>query len=109
LLLSALCWLSLQRYIAAGLMVVFAVMEYITNKDLIIIFTEDGIIYPSFPQKIFRWSETDQVLIKDHVLTIDLKNNRLLQFDLAPDVISAPDISAFNQYCRQKCDAGLPE
>ena len=62
---------------------IFAVLGfYALQSTFTIIANINGIVYPSFPKKIFKWSELDNVILKDKILTIDLKNNKLIQHTL---------------------------
>ncbi|MEO6537703.1 MAG: hypothetical protein ABIT07_08310, partial [Ferruginibacter sp.] len=77
----------------------FAVLGFYTNKQLIIYINENGISYPSFPPKLLLWPAIEQVILKDDVLTIDMKDNKLLQF--AIDKLNTPviDETEFNGFC----------
>ena len=98
-IISAFIWIILGKYLIAFLMVVFAVLGLFTNKKLNIVFDEKGILYPSFPAKLFEWHQVTNAILKDDVLTIDLKNNQLFQFSLMPESLSHIDTTAFNQFC----------
>jgi hypothetical protein len=86
-------WLALP-------MLIFAVLGFYTNKRSIIRFSETGIAYPSFPPKFFSWQQVDFVLIKDDILTIEIKDNRLFQFTLTKSEAGKTDASSFNDFCR---------
>ena len=100
--LSAVAWIILGDYLLALLMAAMAVVAYYTLKDPLLIFSEDGIAYPSFPKRFYTWKQVNNVMIKDDVLTLDFKSNELLQFTLPPATIASVDRGEFNKFCRKK-------
>jgi len=52
----------------------------------------------------YQWSELNNVVLKDDVLTLDFKNNRLLQRETIEEEGEA-DEDEFNQFCRQQLAA----
>jgi hypothetical protein len=92
-------WLLLDIYFTGIGLLIFGIFGIYANKPFKLVFKEDGIWYPSFPAKIIPWENIDQVLLKDRILTIDLINNKLLQFTI-PASFALPDESHFNQFCR---------
>ncbi len=101
-LLSSFAWFFMG-YGVAGLTLIFlSVMALKTLKQLIIIFDKTGIDYPSFPRKKISWAETENVQLKDNILTIDLKNNKLMQFTLNEKVnpdLNEDDFNSFVKGC----------
>lgn len=63
------------------------------------IVNEAGVIYPSFPSKWYPWEVIDQVILKDNMLTIDLKNNKLIQISISEKENEKLEASEFNTYC----------
>lgn len=100
--INAILWLLWANYILAMLMIVFSLLSFYANKKIRILFTDEGIIYPSFPVKKYSWSETEQVIWKDDILTIDLKNNKLFQLNIET-VPPGFDINTFNAFCMERC------
>lgn len=98
-LILSLCWLLLGKILFAACILCFAVIGFYTYKQFKIIFSPEKILYPSFPSKTYLWSEVNNVMIKDNVLTIDLKNNKLIQAVI--DKASADEIDEreFNEFC----------
>ena len=99
-IINALLWLIIGKYLLAILLIAFAVFCFYSNKKSVINFSPEGIRYPSFPSKLFLWADTEQVMLKDDILTIDLKNNKLLQFALDRQNTVAIDEAAFNEFCK---------
>ncbi len=66
-------------------------------------FDDDGIVFNSFPQKKYAWSEVQNVILKFGILTIDLKNNKIIQGDVNDEVPKQVEID-FNEYCKSKLE-----
>jgi hypothetical protein len=92
---AIIAWIVMQYYWAAGLMILLFLFQDITRRKLAVLFFEDRIVYPSFPKRTITWDELNNVIIKDTILTIDLKNNRVYQ----NEVISPVSDIEFNEYC----------
>ena len=79
----------------------FAVLDTISRKKLTVLFYNDKVIYPSaIPEKIL-WTEINNVILKDGIITIDLKNNKLIQNYLDEKYISVNETD-FNDFCVSK-------
>ncbi len=100
--LSAIAWIILGDYLLAVLMAAMAVVSYYTLQDPILIFSDDGIAYPSFPKRFYTWPQVKAAMIKEDVLTLDLQSNQLLQFTLPAETIAAMNVHEFNSFCRNK-------
>lgn len=107
--INAVLWLLWANYIAAILMVVFSLLSFYANKKIQITVTDDEIIYPSFPVKKYAWDEVENVIWKDDILTIDLKNNKLLQFNIAKSFAESFDAAGFNAFAAHKLSAHRPK
>jgi len=64
-------------------------------------FDSEMIILNSFPQKQYDWNEINNIVLKDGLLTIDLKNNKLIQKEVNDEVLPS-DEHDFNEFCRQR-------
>lgn len=100
--LSAITWLLLGDYILMFLMALVAAVSYFTLQKPIVFFMDEGVAYPSFPKKMYQWPEVNQVMLKNSILTIDLKNNQLMQFTLSEESISGIKEKEFNEFCKAK-------
>ena len=59
----------------------------------------NGVLFNTLPKKSYPWNDIRHILIKDNLLTIDFKNNRLLQKEIAANVPEDLE-KEFNTYCR---------
>lgn len=94
--LFALFWLQEGVYLMSLLVFVFSCFATIFKKKITILANETHIQYNSFPKKMFSWENLNNVVLKDGMLTIDFKNNRIIQQLIEEKHI---DETAFNQFC----------
>lgn len=64
-------------------------------------FDKNEIVFNSIPKKVYQWNEVSNVVLKFNMLTIDLKNNRIMQGEVNSDV-SLQTETEFNNFCK-KC------
>jgi hypothetical protein len=93
--LAIVTWIIMQFYWAAGITLVLFLFQDISRRTLMVLVSEDGILYPSFPKRNIEWQDLNNVILKDGLLTIDLKSNRLLQGE-SMSVVYEPE---FNEFC----------
>ena len=96
-----LIWIKNEYYWLAALLFVFDILSMLTTRKTIAIFSEKNISYPSFPRKIINWKELNNTVIKDDLLTIDLKNNKLIQ-QMIDESKTSVNEKEFNEFCRQQ-------
>lgn len=73
----------------------------ISRRRLIITVSAEEVTYPSYPKKHLPWSELNNVMLKDGLLTIDRKNNKLYQHYIRHSEEYADEIE-FNEFCRKQ-------
>jgi hypothetical protein len=84
------------------LFIFFALLEAQAKYPLEFGFHSEGVVINSLFKKKFPWTSFQSVLLKDGLLTLDFKNNRLIQKEvLDDDEPDAPE-DEFNDYCRSK-------
>lgn len=93
-----LAWISIPFYWATAINFLLFVIQDITARSLTVTFFEDRIIYPSFPERTIPWQQLNNVILKDRILTIDFKNNRIYQ----NEIISNVNEAGFNDFCKQQ-------
>ncbi|HMR93855.1 MAG TPA: hypothetical protein PKC69_16150, partial [Chitinophagaceae bacterium] len=99
--LLALAWLGHTYWWVSLLMLTLFLLDKLASRRLTIHFTDKQIRFPSVPVKFIDWKELNNVVLKDGLLTIDYKNNKLLQAGLAADE-AAPDENYFNDFCNRQ-------
>ena len=101
-IILSILWFLLGNYFLALCVIIFAVFGFFADKKLIVLFDEDKITYPSFPVKYFYWKDVSNVVLKDHVLTIDLANNNLIQVVIDKVSQQEVDEERFNRFCSER-------
>ena len=107
LLLSAVGWIGITPipWIAAVFIILFF-LEAQTKRPLEIGFDLDRIVINSLIRRRYAWTDLSNVVLKDGLLTLDFKNNKLLQKEIADDEDEDDaDEDEFNMYCRQRLSA----
>ena len=99
----ALVWLKEGFWWLSIMLLVFIVLDIAAHKKLVVHVTEKTIVVPYVVQKEVNWNELNNVILKDGLLTIDFKNNRLFQHII---LNSDEDINEkeFNEFCKQQLD-----
>lgn len=92
---SIIALIVLQYYWIAVVIIILFLFQDITRRRLTVLVFEDRIVYPSFPKRTILWKEVNNVILKDDILTIDLRNDKIFQ----NEVISPISDSEFNEYC----------
>jgi hypothetical protein len=87
-------WLAVL-YVAAG------IAEGLAKFPEEIGFNTDQVVFNTLPKKVYNWNEFSNVLIRDGVITIDFKNNRLFQKDLQEPVYASLE-KEFNAYAQEQ-------
>jgi len=101
LIVFVLIWFRADFSTIAWLWIFLSALYFISVRKLKIEVNEQGLEYPSFPPKKMGWSEINNLLLKDDILTIDLKNKKIYQY-----LIEYPgnevNQQEFNDFCQKK-------
>jgi hypothetical protein len=102
LLFASWGWLLLPKaLIIAGIFLIGALFERQVKFPYEIAFDATGITINTFPKKFYPWIEIQNAIIKDDVITIDFKNNKLIQKDINESV-SESTTKEFNAFCAEQ-------
>jgi hypothetical protein len=99
LFVCSIIWLFMGFYLLGIVSFLFSFFGFQANKPLKVTVSKAGILYPTFPAKLYEWNLVEQVLLKDNILTIELKNNKLIQITISDKENETLDAEAFNGYC----------
>jgi hypothetical protein len=106
LLLAAIGWLALHNIWMAILFAAAGLLERQVKFPQEIGFSEKEIAFNSFPKRKLQWNEISNAIIKDGLITIDQKNNKLFQKEIDSEV-SATVEKEFNEFCRRQINKDL--
>jgi hypothetical protein len=103
LLASALFWLGMPYFQWMFLpFVFFAFLEAQAKYPLEIGFYSEGVVLNSLFKKKFPWTSFQSVILKDGLLTLDFRDNKLIQKEVIDDDEPDAPEDEFNDYCRSK-------
>ena len=97
----SLAWILANYWVVGLLNALFMILHVAVLQKPIVSISESRVIYPSFPKKKIDWQELSNLIIKDGLLTIDFKNNRIIQQYIA-DRSSTINEKEFNDFCQQQ-------
>ncbi len=75
-----------------------AILEKQAKFPQEIAFDEEEIVINSFPKKHYQWSAIANVVLKDGILTVDFRNNRLIQKEIETPATESLE-AEFNRFC----------
>ena len=95
-----MAWLTGGYWLPAILNAIFSFLHLLALQTPVVKIDANNITYPSFPKKKISWHELSNLILKDGLLTIDFKNNKIIQQKIA-GTSSSIDEKEFNEFCRQ--------
>jgi hypothetical protein len=102
LLIAGVVWTKMPYFEWLVVVLAFlALLEYQAKKPVEVGFADDHIMINRLFKKRIRWSEIDNVVLRDGWLTIDFKNNRLLQKEIDTGESEASD-DEFNEWIKNR-------
>lgn len=96
---AVICWVLMQNWVPAVICLVVQVFYSISIKKQLVNVATDEVQYPGlFVPATAKWNELNNIVLKDGLLTIDFKNNKIIQAEI---VEQEPGVNeqAFNQFC----------
>jgi hypothetical protein len=106
LLVAALGWIA-SPFLPwlCVLFIVLACLEYQAKRPLEIGFDKDRVVINSLIRRRYDWSAFSNVILRDGLLTMDFKDNRLFQKEVVDDEDEDDaDEDEFNDYCRARLE-----
>lgn len=94
-------WASSMFFYPALIHFAIAFFFYLSSREKSVTVSADGIRLPTLIRSRLAWSDLSNVVLKDHLLTIDQRNNKLLQ-QAVDDASFTVDEREFNEFCSQQ-------
>lgn len=109
MMIAAMAWILLplfphSSWIGWGYALMAVIERWVKFPDEIG-FSKEVVVRNSFPRKKYEWFEIDNVIIRDNLFTLDLRNNKLIQKELE-EPISEELEKEFNAFCKQQLHFG---
>ncbi|MEJ7766317.1 MAG: hypothetical protein WKF89_00795 [Chitinophagaceae bacterium] len=103
LAIAGITWLFMPFLPWVGIpIVMLALLENKARLALVIRFSDEGIVFNSLFRKKFLWNEFDNIVLKDGIITLDFKSNRLFQKEIVDDGAYTNQEDTFNQFCASR-------
>lgn len=99
-IISAISWAVSRFYIFAILQLLFMLLEWYSHQKRMITVSPEKISTRFLLKKTIEWSELTNIILKDGLLTIDFKNNKLLQAEIDEEN-GEIDETLFNLFCKE--------
>lgn len=110
LLVAALVWMKMPYFQwLTFVFIILALLEYQAKYSLEIGFSDQEIVINSLFKKRYQWTQFDNIVLKDGLLTLDFTNNRILQREIEDEEDNEADEDEFNAYCRKQLVKASPE
>jgi hypothetical protein len=111
LLIAALVWMKMPYWQwLAFVFIILALLEYQAKYAVEIGFSDEHVMINSFFKRKYSWSQFNNVVLKDGLLTLDFTNNRVLQREIEDDEDDDDaDEEEFNEYCQARIGTNLNE
>ncbi len=103
LLIAACGWyLNKQQWFYMSISYLIAsILERPLKVTPEVAFDTEELVFNTVPKRKYMWNDVSNVVLKEGILTIDLKNNKLIQKEIDAD-ISEADEQDFNDFCRHQ-------
>jgi hypothetical protein len=98
----AIGWMTLENYWMLLAVIVFAAINSMLKERYEIKFFDNLITINTFPRREIKWFELNNVMLKDGILTIDFRNDKLMQSEINQEESDADTEEQFNNYCQQQ-------
>ncbi|GAB3417851.1 hypothetical protein [Niabella aquatica] len=102
ILLCGIFWINIGYPYLLLLDILLWALYMISKRKLVITADAAGIVYPSFPEKKIGWDDISHMILKDDILTIDHKNNKIYQHIIEYTGKETVNEAEFNDFCRKQ-------
>ena len=94
-----LVWILFGYFWIIPVLALAFVLNTISRQVAVVCFNEEKIDYPSIPKRTILWEDLSNVILKDGLLTLDFKNDQLIQV-----IIDNPNTneSLFNSFALEQ-------
>lgn len=96
-------FITWQLWWQAFAMIIILLFYFWSIRTPKVYISKEAIIFPSLPAKHIKWESLNNLLLKDNLLTIDFKNNKLIQAELiSGQKEGIINEKIFNDFCKQQ-------
>ena len=89
------------KFVIGVLYIILGLIESIIRMPKRIVIDNSGVLINNFPGKFFEWCQISSMIIRDQLITINFKNNKLYQNEIE-GYITAEIQKEFNDFAKNK-------
>lgn len=99
-IIHGIVWWIIGIYLAIPFLIAIVLLSlYVKNKNTTIVFNDQAIqLNKILGSDKFSWSQYENIILKDGLLTLDRKDNHLLQVEIKGGLLDIEN--EFNAYCQ---------
>ena len=103
LFLAGIYWIMMPYLSWVSIVFFFlAFLEYQAKHPLEVGFAKEEVVINTLIKRKFNWSSFNNIILKEGLLTMDFKNNKIFQKETLDDDEPDADEDEFNDYCRKQ-------
>lgn len=104
LLITGILWLFVPGFRWAALLFAFFVFfDHQSRRSLEIGVSDERIVINTIFRKYYKWDLLENVVLKDGLLTLDFRNNKIIQREIILQDINEKE---FNSFCKEQLGLG---
>jgi len=101
-IVSSIAWSKHELYWWISFVILFLfLMDILVYRKLEVVFAGKYVKLPLLFRKKINWNQLNNVVLKDGMLTVDFKSNRLFQYPVLESGLNIDEIE-FNRFCYQQ-------
>ena len=105
LLLIVAAWGLMKFWWPAVILLFLSGLYKLSQREFTVLVSSASVVYPSFPRMEIAWDQLNNIVLKDDLLTIDFKNNKIIQ-QLIQKKCPVVDEQEFNDFCKTQLKQG---
>ncbi len=95
----AVCWVLMQSWLPAVICLIIQLFYTVSIKKQVVRVNKEGVQHPAlFVPANSEWSKLNNIVLKDGLLTIDFKNNKIIQAEVTENDGGVNE-QEFNSFC----------
>lgn len=98
-------WIMTGQYWIAAIVTALWWLNFLIKRNFEFAFSSEHIIVKTTPARTIKWFELNNALIKDGLLTIDFKNDKIIQGAILVEESDIEDEAEFNSFCKEQLAA----
>ena len=96
---AILLFIATHAIIFCAILIVYGLIVKKLYKEPVVNVNTEGVIFKKmFTNPVHAWDEFNNIILKDNLLTLDFKNNKLLQLTIIENETMV-DEGSFNHFC----------